>query len=145
MKKWLLGGVFGLGLMQAPTRAEALEPAGLVGTWAVTMTIDSTSCSSNKIGDMKAIQFMVSYTDGKYKVQTVGPEDTSFDYEGVLQNNGTTLAFQGAKRNASAVVWASESRPGVLTGTRLVANPGGSTAGASNACAIVYRIEMKKI
>ncbi len=145
MKKWIMSSVLGLGLLQSPSRVEAMEPASLVGTWAVTMTIESTSCAANNIGDMKAIQFMVSYTDGKYKVQTVGPEDTSFDYEGVLQNGGTTLAFQGAKRNASAVVWARESKPGVLSGTRLVANPAGSTAGSTNACAIVYRIEMKKI
>lgn len=145
MKQWIVSGVFGLGLLQSPSRVEALEPASLVGTWAVTMTTESTSCSAHNIGDMKAIQFLLSYSGGKYKVQTVGPEDFSWDYEGELQNGGTTLAFQGGKRNASAIVWARESKPGVLSGTRLVANAAGSTAGAAYACATLYSLEMKKL
>jgi hypothetical protein len=137
--------LFLFGFLVTPQSANALDAGQLVGTWAVTMSVENTTCSGIHGGDIKAVQFMVSYSEGAFKVQTIGPADTTFDYAGVLQNDGDTFAFQGGKGASSAVVWTTETSPGVLTGRRLVANPQGSTAGSVYACAAMYRVEMKKI
>jgi hypothetical protein len=133
-------------LALAGATGSKLQPKDLVGSWAVRLEVDYSSCPAGwgKTGEVTTEKWNVNLTnDGEIQVQIIG-DGSSIDannngYSGSLEAGAVLLSNMNGHNSRLKLRGTTK----LLTGRCMTAIP---TSGAQdkNACAILYEVTAKK-
>lgn len=117
------------------------EAQDIVGTWNVTLAVDSTTCPQATRGDVKQRQWLLGYEQGKFTMRVLGAESNeATEYEGQVESGSEPprLVYTAARGAVSIKAWLTGE--GKLEGERVVSSSNGSSA-----CIITYKLTARRV